>query len=258
MGRGFPGEEDRQNDTSCLVTFCFSFLSLPLPILSPFLSHHPRLPPRLIVTIALIFKAKYSIMDPKTEKDLGDTSSTEDQSDSEETPGCTAPTLKGLAVNRIFNYLDKCITSSKAAASFVCGGTISSVSSVRLYWDTADDAEPHKLVLPLEPESAGTSGLDNLRRLVADCAPASFGRGQQDVMDPEYRRAGKLDRSRFTTDFCPDECGIVRLAEQYLLPNFSTTLENQLPFRRLKAQLYKLNVGGFHTRLRCRLTISCL
>lgn len=78
---------------------------------------------------------------------------------------------------------------------------------------------------------------------MSDCEPASFGRGQEDVLDPEYRRAGKLDPSRFVSDFCPHESGIVRLAEQYLLPNYKEHLEHTLPFRSLKAELYKLNVG---------------
>lgn len=94
------------------------------------------------------------------------------------------------------------------------------MSSVRLFWETADDAEKRKLVLPLESESTGDNGMERLHQLVSDCEPASFGRGQEDVMDPGYRRAGKLDPSRFVSDFDPHETGIVRLAEQYLFPYY--------------------------------------
>lgn len=144
----------------------------------------------------------------------------------------------------------------RAAACFVCGGTVPAVSSVRVCWDRTRGVKTHKLVLPLQSESTKNSSLTRLRELVSDCEPASFGRGQQDVMDPAYRRAGKIDPSRFVSDFCPHKSGIVRLAEQYLLPNYKKNAEQSLPFRNLKAELYKLNVGRSHMWLGCILTIS--
>lgn len=153
------------------------------------------------------------------------------------------PKKSDITIDKVRRYLEESIDSERAAASFVCGGIASKVPSVRVFWDTANDAEARKLVLPLGSNSTEAASPERLQQLVTDCEPASFGRGQQDVMDPQYRKAGKLDPSRFTSDFCPDELGIVRLAEQYLLPNFSTEDENNLPFRRLKAELYKLNVG---------------
>lgn len=165
----------------------------------------------------------------------------DESSDDDQNQSTKAPTLGNLAFNEACVDLEKTIIGERTAACFVCGGTVPTMSSVRLYWDTAEHAEYDKLVLPLDSKSTGEDGIKSLHQLVSDCEPASFGRGQQDVMDPEYRRAGKLDPSRFVSDFQPDE--IVRRVEQYLVPNFSKNTEKQLPFRRLKAELYKLNVS---------------
>lgn len=166
--------------------------------------------------------------------------------DSGPTPATTAPSLTKLAFGEVCRHLEDSIAGERAAAAFVCGGSVSTVASpVRLFWAKSENAnEAHQLVLPLNATSTEESSLQTLHQLVADCDAASFGRGQQDVMDLEYRRAGKLDPCRFVSNFSPADCGILHFAEQILLPNFNTGLENNLPFRRLKAELYKLNVSG--------------
>jgi hypothetical protein len=89
-----------------------------------------------------------------------------------------------------------------------------------------------KLNFPIEESSA-----DNLDRLLADMEPASFGRGGEHVYDESYRKASKMEPSRFTTSFCPYTSGIISAVSQLLLPN--PLSEKQ---RTLKAELYKLNV----------------
>ena len=54
--------------------------------------------------------------------------------------------------------------------------------------------------------------------LLKACQPASFGRAGEAVLDEEYRKAGKLDRSQFATTFCPYEAGIVDVVTQLLVP----------------------------------------
>lgn len=98
-----------------------------------------------------------------------------------------------------------------------------------------------RLVLPLSKASSDL-GPDVLRQLVADCEPATFGRVEKDILDPEYRKAGKLDPSQFATSFHPADFGIIENVEQILLPSISTKTENRLQFRKLSAELYKLNV----------------
>ncbi|KXG52467.1 Oxoglutarate/iron-dependent dioxygenase [Penicillium griseofulvum] len=78
--------------------------------------------------------------------------------------------------------------------------------------------------------------------LVVDCDTASFGRGKEEVIDPQYRKAGKLEPQNFLTSFHPADFGILQNLEQILLPNFNTDKQNSLPFRKLSAELYKLNV----------------
>jgi hypothetical protein len=112
---------------------------------------------------------------------------------------------------------------------------------VRVWWQTDGDNILRKLTLHIDSQ-AGSKTESGLRQLVIDCEPASFGKGQQDVLDPKYRKAGKLEPRSFLTSFHPSDFGILQNVEQILLPNFDTDLENRLPFRKMHAELYKLNV----------------
>ncbi|KAJ0422048.1 hypothetical protein BJY00DRAFT_311449 [Aspergillus carlsbadensis] len=132
------------------------------------------------------------------------------------------------------------IEGERATASVSCGGTIpiavdtkvaeskslAASPPVRIFWSKGDGATAQKLVIPLQPSIPDASA-ETLKLLVADCGPASFGRGDQDVIDPEYRRAGKLDSDQFATSFHPADFGILDTIGQ---------------FRRIKAELYKMNV----------------
>ncbi|KAI8716889.1 Fe2OG dioxygenase domain-containing protein [Fusarium sp. LHS14.1] len=135
---------------------------------------------------------------------------------------------------------DEELPSSSASdrASSLSSGTAPSAPPhppVTLRWDPRDSMTPAahcKLNFPIEESSA-----DNLNRLLADMEPAAFGRGGEHVYDESYRKASKMDPSRFTTSFCPYTSGIVSVVSQLLLPN--PLSEKQ---RTLKAELYKLNV----------------
>lgn len=80
-------------------------------------------------------------------------------------------------------------------------------------------------------------------QLLRDCHPATFGRGNVDVMDEEYRKAGKLDENTFCSNFSPYALGIVNTAAQTLAPNFWNQTNKMSGVR---AELYKLNVRGDH------------
>ncbi|KAL2871859.1 uncharacterized protein BJX67DRAFT_376715 [Aspergillus lucknowensis] len=111
---------------------------------------------------------------------------------------------------------------------------------VNVFWATAASTA-RMLVLPLNnvsPESSPTA----LQQHVSDCEPATFGRGQQDVFDVDYRRAGKMEPRTFATSFNLAGFGIVENIERILLPNVSTAMENSLGFRKLRVESYKLNV----------------
>ena len=128
-------------------------------------------------------------------------------------------------------------TVSSASTSFSSRLTVSSCKPVTLRWDPSDPRTPAsdcKLVFPIEEGAS-----DNMARLVADMAPATFGRGNEDVYDESYRKALKLNPSQFTTDFCPHEYGIIDIIAQVLLPTLNTDL---ITWRGVRAELYKLNV----------------
>jgi hypothetical protein len=148
------------------------------------------------------------------------------------------------------------IEGQSASASFTCGGTIpigdpstiNSASSrvrhstpVNIFWALESKSDASKLVLPLT-DNAPEASNSTLQQLVNDCAPATFGKGDQDVLDPEYRRAGKMDPSHFATSFHPADFGIIENIEQILLPSISSETQSSLGFRKLTAELYKLNV----------------
>lgn len=48
-----------------------------------------------------------------------------------------------------------------------------------------------------------------MKKLLAACSPATFGKGQQEVLDPSYRLALQLPPSAFATSFHPSDYGIL-------------------------------------------------
>ncbi|ORY10099.1 hypothetical protein BCR34DRAFT_615377 [Clohesyomyces aquaticus] len=97
-----------------------------------------------------------------------------------------------------------------------------------------------KLVFPLS--ETGPNAKATLLKLARDCQPTSFGYKGKDVLNESIRKATKLDRSEFSTDFCPCELGIVDTITQGLLPNALDAVK----VHGGKAELYKLNApSGF-------------
>ncbi|KAJ5810586.1 uncharacterized protein N7503_002804 [Penicillium pulvis] len=151
--------------------------------------------------------------------------------------------------HKVCSQLEKTIVDEKNSSAFVCGGTIlikgeaaklknqtpKPSNPVTIFWEPKDGLHAKKLVLPLKD-----SNDDCLRQLVTDCEPASFGRGQEDVMDPEYRKAGKLEPSQFVTSFHSIDFGLQEIIENILAPPLD--LEKKVVSRRIEAELYKLNV----------------
>ncbi|PPQ72211.1 hypothetical protein CVT24_002368 [Panaeolus cyanescens] len=76
----------------------------------------------------------------------------------------------------------------------------------------------------------------DLEALSDACQPASFGVGGQDILDVSYRKAGKMDTSRFSSQFSPVTHGIIDLIREDLFKG-----EDE---RGIGVELYKLNVYG--------------
>lgn len=147
------------------------------------------------------------------------------------------------------------IDGEQAAASFSCGGTItvdkngtdqggtnSTSPPVLVFWSPSQGTSARKLVLPLD-ESTPEATPQVLHDLVASCDQASFGLGDKDVLDPAYRKAGKINPDQFATSFHPADFGILESIEKVLLPSISEEVDNILQYRKIKAELYKLNVS---------------
>lgn len=112
---------------------------------------------------------------------------------------------------------------------------------IAIRFDSVDDSI-EKIVLPV-------SDLEALSKLVRACDPATFGLGGKDVLDTTYRKAGKMDKEDFSTNFHPSDFGIVDAISQALLPGYSMLSKNQEnpesdELMGVVAELYKLNVGS--------------
>jgi len=175
------------------------------------------------------------------------------------TPGLEALTDNNQNVNTsILRELSRAVDGHAATATFACGGSIpiSKVPSenlrpreqapcppVILRWDVYSypSSISPKISFPLD-ECDGKS-VEIFNALLQRCQPATFGVGGQDVLDMDYRNAGKLDSSEFATNFHPHDCGIVDSIDQILLPG---TLKNPQGIgigpQGVRAELYKLNV----------------
>ncbi|KAL4866616.1 hypothetical protein BDV12DRAFT_210350 [Aspergillus spectabilis] len=149
------------------------------------------------------------------------------------------------------------VTSSKAkeafnessTALFSCGASLPIIIDNDTTGETkGHDSVAHKLILPADA-SAPETNLETLQRLVTDCEPASFGRGEKDVLDPDYRRAGKINVKQFATSFHLVDFGVLENVGQVLLPSISIETDNQLGFRKIMAELYKLNMSHFRKHI---------
>ncbi|KAK3304696.1 uncharacterized protein B0T15DRAFT_250851 [Chaetomium strumarium] len=116
---------------------------------------------------------------------------------------------------------------------------------VSLRWDPHDPSTPAsqcKLTFPLDTASPEEQRSKQPHRglvsLLGDMDKATFGLGGEDVFDESYRRAVKLDTSRFSTSFCPYDVGIMDTISSILVPGLSLDDGGRIA----RAELYKLNV----------------
>ncbi|KAF4439201.1 hypothetical protein FACUT_4278 [Fusarium acutatum] len=124
---------------------------------------------------------------------------------------------------------------------FAIGGSVgdddssSANRSVSIRWDIKNQGHSRTLKLPIGDDPVAQDGFNTL---LTDCQPATFGIGSQEVLDEEYRKAGKMNTEDFCTSFNPYEHGIVDTINQ-VLAQASVSDARGLG---IKAELYKLNV----------------
>jgi hypothetical protein len=178
-------------------------------------------------------------------------------------PPAGARSLQALAAQSVFNDLKNSLKGYESAAAYCCGGSLplSSTPSSNAFNSAKAPItsppvvirfdRPHpsnaisKITFPSIPDQRESE--EELGKLLEACAPATFGVGAKDVLDESYRKAGKLDRSQFSTDWHPADYGILDTIAQTLLPESSTSLGEKEDRRAehwgVRAELYKLNVS---------------
>jgi len=77
----------------------------------------------------------------------------------------------------------------------------------------------------------------SLEELVKHCEPATFGRGNENVYDESYRKAGKLSADAFRPMFDVGSIGLVDFINERWLCNSREE-------KTIYAELYNMNVYG--------------
>ncbi|KAL8993483.1 MAG: hypothetical protein Q9169_006310 [Polycauliona sp. 2 TL-2023] len=152
--------------------------------------------------------------------------------------------MEGNTNTNLLRKLSAAVSDQAANATFACGGTVDCPDTskdgvtprVIIRWDNDDDNDHHKASFPCSQDA-----IQAFEALVQACQPATFGFENRDVLDENYRKAGKLGNSAFSTNFHPHDCGIVDAVQQILMPVGGSPEEDKTP-QGVRAELYKLNV----------------
>jgi hypothetical protein len=141
--------------------------------------------------------------------------------------------------------LREVLNASANKAVFTIGGKIDNPSTgpgplpIVIRWspgNDSNDSNGRMVSLPVGEDAAWQRAFD---QLVKECEPATFGRGKEDILDEEYRKAGKMDPGHFSTNFTPYEYGVVDMIVQALAYSAD---KSGTDYRGIRAQLYNLNV----------------
>jgi hypothetical protein len=180
-------------------------------------------------------------------------------------------TLQELAEQRVISQLKDAIQGFQATANYACGGTIPISTSVSeegpAYGSSRRPITTPPIIIRFDTARGGMGKVEfpapptrndedddeeeedgGLKDLLEACTPATFGSGGKGVLGESYRKARKLDRRNFATDFHPHDYGIVDAIKQTLLPGINRPVLG-LDGRNacaehwgVVAELYKLNV----------------
>jgi hypothetical protein len=80
---------------------------------------------------------------------------------------------------------------------------------------------------------------DELEQLTQACEPASSGVRQEHVLDESYHKVGKMDFGCFASTLDPIHTDLMNIIRNYLLEGIPS-------IKKIKVELYKLNVYGAH------------
>ncbi|KZV68806.1 hypothetical protein PENSPDRAFT_633916 [Peniophora sp. CONT] len=136
------------------------------------------------------------------------------------TPKINDPVLAGI--------LESVSELMKSRLPYTAGTLALPSSAFTLYYEEKDSAKSIDLLKASD---------DELERLTKACDTATFGRGNEDVLDKTYRTAGKLDAARFATTLVPERTELSRIVHDFMLEGKDNT-------REIVMELYKLNIYG--------------
>ncbi|KAJ5593578.1 hypothetical protein N7537_010482 [Penicillium hordei] len=139
------------------------------------------------------------------------------------------------------------LTHDSSEVLFSVGGKINLTSDPDTTHEKRDpvtfrwDSGPHgshvkKISFPVVETQVAVT--DSLAHLLKDCEPASFGRGNQELIDEGYRQASTLDIQKFSSDYSPYDNRVMEKVSQALA--FRGVADNS--HRGLRAELYKMNI----------------
>ena len=104
------------------------------------------------------------------------------------------PSLQGLTHRKIVDNLGK---SANIRGTFICGGYLDAPDQIELvYRKKNGEWSPQSVIFP-------GPNLECLKDLIEAGSPATFGRGEENVYDKNYRDAVSLEPSMFMTNFHP-------------------------------------------------------
>jgi hypothetical protein len=130
-----------------------------------------------------------------------------------------------MSQTSLMDEIKASLATHARSATFACGGSIPiKQTPTKVTTETVSSSLP----VQVRYGSNGSGSTLNIpgsepsssefKELLNVSLPATFARAGEEVLDEDYRKAGKLDRGQFATDFCPHEVGIVDTLTQMLLP----------------------------------------
>jgi hypothetical protein len=128
-----------------------------------------------------------------------------------------------MAEATLLEEIKASLATHARSATFACGGSIPLLASSKTS-NASSSFGPFQIrygnsgsgITLVVPDSNASS--QEFQELLKISQPATFARAGEEVLDEDYRKAGKLDRGHFATDFCPYTTGIVDTLTQILLP----------------------------------------
>ena len=147
-------------------------------------------------------------------------------------------------VHSLLNTVSHALADQADQSVFALGGKIdfgtvtkalsnpSETSHIVIRWDSGNTNHCRKVSLPVVENDADSQAA--FAKLLEDSEPATYGVGSEAVLDETYRKAGKMNAARFSTNFNPYEHGVIDAIAQALTHG---------DHRGIRAELYNLNVS---------------